>query len=75
MERYYSHSLDIGSLRVLCKCPNLKKKKYMCEYKGNPHFLGSSYVKGAVAYCKEVAQVVSNEFVYDHDTYKLDNYC
>ena len=40
----------------------------MCEYKGNPHFLGGSYMKGAIAHYKEVAQFVSSEFVYDNDT-------
>ena len=65
MERHFRHSLD-RSLKVVCACPDLKKKKYTCEYKGNPHFLGGGYVKEAVAFYKEVAQFVSSELFMAH---------
>ena len=65
MERHFSNSLD-RSLKVLCKCPNDKKKRYACEYKGNPHVLGGAYVKEAVNFYKKVAKFVSSELFMAH---------
>ena len=57
---YRYRSSTSRSLRLICDCPNTAKGKYICDYRGNPHVLGDSYVKNAPSFYFKAAKYISS---------------